>query len=108
MSDLLRDLPATWDETRLLGGHPDTHAIIARRSGDTWYVGGLNGEEQTRAVTFRPADLGLTGTVQLVLAKDGTDHGDNFTTDQRPVDAAAPITVDMRYMGGFLTRIRVQ
>lgn len=106
--DLLRDLPAAWDETRFLGGHPDTHMIIARRKGDTWFVAGLNGEEQTREVTFRPADLGISGSTQLVLAKDGTDRGDNFAIDQRAIDAAAPITVDMRYMGGFLARMRVK
>ena len=106
--DLLRDLPAAWDETRFLGGHPDTHMIIARRKGDTWFVAGLNGEEQTRAVTFRPADLGISGSTQLVLAKDGTDRGDNFAIDQRSIDAATPITVDMRYMGGFLARVRVK
>lgn len=38
-------LPTVWDEIRVLGGHPDTHAIIARRSGEAWFIGGLNGTE---------------------------------------------------------------
>jgi hypothetical protein len=80
--------------------------VIARRKGATWYIAGLNGEEQTRTVTFRPADLKLTGTVQLVLAKDGTDRGNNFTIDERPIAATTELVVEMRYMGGFLARIR--
>jgi hypothetical protein len=106
--DLLRGIPVTWDETRLVSGDLDSHIVIARRKGDVWYVAALNGEEQTRAVSFRPADLGLSGNVQLVLARDGTDRGDNFNIDERTLDAATPIAVDMRYMGGFLARVRVK
>ena len=36
-------LPTVWDETRWLDGHPDTHATVARRKGDTWFIGALNG-----------------------------------------------------------------
>lgn len=36
-------LPTVWDETRWLEGHPDTHATVARRKGDTWFIGALNG-----------------------------------------------------------------
>jgi hypothetical protein len=104
--DLMRDLPAAWDETRFIDGHPDSHIVIARRKGSVWFVAGLNGEEQTHAVTFRPADIGITGSVWLTLAKDGTDRGNNFATEERVIDAGTPITVDMRYMGGFLARIR--
>jgi hypothetical protein len=108
VADLLHAMPAAWDETRFLAGDPDTHIVIARRKGATWYVAALNGEEQTRAVSFRPADLGLKGNVQLVLARDGTDRGDNFNIDERTVDVSARIAVDMRYMGGFLARIRAK
>ncbi|MFF1877148.1 glycoside hydrolase family 97 catalytic domain-containing protein [Leifsonia sp. NPDC058230] len=38
---LLAELPATWDETRLLTGTPDTEAVLARRSGDRWFIGGI-------------------------------------------------------------------
>lgn len=37
----LREVPAAWDETRLLSGHPDTHAVLARRGGTDWFVGGV-------------------------------------------------------------------
>ena len=36
-------LPTVWDETRWLDGHPDTHAVVARRKGDLWFIGGVNG-----------------------------------------------------------------
>jgi len=41
-------LPTVWDETRWLDGYPGTHATVARRSGDTWFVAGLNGTTEHR------------------------------------------------------------
>jgi alpha-glucosidase len=41
-------LPTVWDETRWLDGYPGTHATVARRKGDTWFVAGLNGTTERR------------------------------------------------------------
>ncbi len=38
---LLDEIPAAWDDTRLLAGKPDRYAVVARRSGERWFVGGL-------------------------------------------------------------------
>ena len=38
---LLDEIPAAWDDTRLLAGRPDRYAVVARRSGERWFVGGL-------------------------------------------------------------------
>jgi alpha-glucosidase len=37
-------LPTTWDETRWLDGYPESHAVVARRKGDIWFLAGLNGD----------------------------------------------------------------
>src|SRR5258706_10619955 len=41
--DFLKAVPATWQETRLLGGEPGKLAVIARRGTDGWYLGGISG-----------------------------------------------------------------
>lgn len=51
-------LPTVWDETRVLDGYPGSHAVLARRSGDKWFVGALNGttpREFTIPLTFLDA-----------------------------------------------------
>lgn len=40
--DWLKQLPTTWDETRFIDGYPGKYAVLARRSGDKWYIVGLN------------------------------------------------------------------
>ncbi|MFG1708433.1 glycoside hydrolase family 97 catalytic domain-containing protein [Nonomuraea sp. M3C6] len=37
----LAELAPVWDETVLLAGDPDTHAVIGRRAGDRWFLGGV-------------------------------------------------------------------
>ena len=36
-------LPTVWDDTRVLEGYPGEFAVIARKSGDRWFVGAING-----------------------------------------------------------------
>lgn len=40
--DWLKTVPAAWDETRFIDGQPGRYVVLARRSGDRWYVAGLN------------------------------------------------------------------
>lgn len=42
----LRDMPATWDESRVLDGAIGDYTATARRSGDTWYLGALTDEHE--------------------------------------------------------------
>jgi len=53
----LSDLPAAWDETRLVAGYPGRCAVLARRFGATWYVAGINGTDQPLALPVASAFL---------------------------------------------------
>ena len=43
VKEFLGNLPVVWDDTRFVSGYPGDSAVLARRSGDTWVVAGLNG-----------------------------------------------------------------
>ena len=51
-SDFLKGLPTTWDETKVLMGMPGEYIVIARKSGDTWYIGGMS--VAPREISIRP------------------------------------------------------
>jgi alpha-glucosidase len=38
-------VPTVWDDTRVLQGYPGEYAVVARKSGSSWFVGALNGEQ---------------------------------------------------------------
>jgi alpha-glucosidase len=42
--EFYRDLPTTWDETRVLSSDVMEHLVQARRKGDRWYIAAMNGE----------------------------------------------------------------
>ena len=44
--DFMKQVPTLWDEVRFIDGYPGRYAIIARRAGTTWYVAGINAEQQ--------------------------------------------------------------
>jgi hypothetical protein len=44
--DFLRQLPATWDETKFIDGYPGKYVVLARRNGADWYIAGLNAQKE--------------------------------------------------------------
>jgi alpha-glucosidase len=67
---ILREVPAAWDDTRLLAGAPDRHAVIARRDGRRWFVGGLTAGAPHELTVKLPAGR---WDVHLVTAAGATD-----------------------------------
>ncbi len=43
--DFMKAVPTTWDEVKFIDGYPGKYIIMARRSGDNWYVAAINAEE---------------------------------------------------------------
>jgi len=43
--DFMKQVPTTWDEVKFIDGYPGRYVILARRSGDRWYVVGVNAEK---------------------------------------------------------------
>ncbi len=46
--DFVRKLPTTWDETVFIDGYPGKYCVLARRSGDNWYVAAVNAEKSVK------------------------------------------------------------
>jgi len=64
-------VPTTWDETHALAGEVGEYVAVARRKGDKWYVGAMNGEKArdlTLDLSFLPE-----GTWQVTLFEDGVN-----------------------------------
>lgn len=84
--DFMKHVPTTWDEVKYISGYPGKNVILARRTGDSWYVAGVNGEKEPLKVRlslsmFAPGtqlavysdDMQLKGGVKTVtLGKNQT------------------------------------
>ena len=99
----LKQVPAAWEETRFLSGEPGKSAVVARRSGNVWYVGGINGQEAQQDTRVEMSFLDQ-GSWQLTLIRDG-ESDRSFATASRPVTPKDTIEVVMRPRGGFVMKL---
>ncbi|MET8772347.1 glycoside hydrolase family 97 catalytic domain-containing protein [Streptomyces sp. NPDC004658] len=93
--DFLGQLPAAWDDTRLLAGTPGQEAVLARRSGDRWFLGGVYAGPARRAEV--PLRLG-SGRWLVETVRDGTD---GLVQDRQVVRGGDTLGVDVVAGGGF-------
>lgn len=64
--DFMKQVPTTWDDVRFLSGYPGRYVIMARRSGDKWYVAGVNATQAPLKVELKMPMLSA-GEAQLYL-----------------------------------------
>jgi len=83
-ADFLTQVPATWDETRVLAGEIGEYIVVARRSGRDWYLGAMT-NEQPRTLEV-PLDFLPAADYQLTLWRDG-DAATDVRREQRRIDA---------------------
>ncbi len=102
--EIIRSLPATWDETRVL---PPSEigelALFARRSGATWFVAAMNGPA-ARTVTIYPGALGINGG-QALIARDRLDDPAAIDVERRALARGERLEIAMRPAGGFVVRL---
>lgn len=99
-TEFIAAIPTVWDETISIDGKVGDYIVMARRSGNTWYVGGLTGHN-ARTVEVDLAFLG-DGDWQLELFRDGINadrHGEDY---KRTIGKAGDkLSVHMAPGGGF-------
>ncbi|WP_407427461.1 glycoside hydrolase family 97 catalytic domain-containing protein [Arcticibacter sp.] len=100
----LKTVPAAWDETKLLGGFPGKDVIIARRKGDIWYIGGINGEIKEKKQTVALGFLKPDATYSLNLIADGK-HDKEFAVRSGEVDSSDSVEVRLLRRGGFVATL---
>ncbi|MDR1504230.1 MAG: glycoside hydrolase family 97 protein [Prevotella sp.] len=97
----LKNVPNSWDNTKLLEGYPGKDIIIARQKGNKWYIGGINADnirEKRKKLSFDflPEDV----KYKLILIADGK-HDKEFYTQYLVVNKTSSIDVKLLRRGGF-------
>ncbi len=101
--DLIRNIPAVWDETIVL---PDSRigelAAFARRTGDTWFLAVMCGPQ---ARTLRvPLSFLTDGPYTASLASDNKNDDAAIVLQEKTVRSDDTLVVDMNDGGGFIAR----
>ncbi|MEO8563575.1 MAG: glycoside hydrolase family 97 catalytic domain-containing protein [bacterium] len=99
----LQVVPTVWDETRFVDGYPGRMAVLARRRGTEWFLGGINADTVMAVATVPLNFLALAG-YDVNLIADGEDDWSFQNATQRLTNRDT-ITVELAPRGGFVARL---
>jgi len=101
-AEFLREVPTSWDETRMLLGDIGQYIVMARRKGTRWYVGAMT-NEHARRVTI-PLDFLPAGAFTALVYEDGADRN---SVRKRTIEtrAGAKVSLSMAASGGAVAVI---
>ena len=102
VQDFLSQLPAAWDDTRFVAGYPGEYAVLARRSGNTWYVAGINGSDEPRTIALNTSFIKAAKGDILSFA----DSGNEAAPWNISKVTHLPASVACQPRGGFLFIIK--
>ncbi len=98
----LKDVPVAWDATKLVEGTPGTLAVLARRQGTTWWVGGISGTTSPQTVPLDLSFLG-DGEFDVIIIRDGALPR-HLVTESATMRAVDRVNIPLLPRGGFAMR----
>jgi alpha-glucosidase len=102
-ADFLKIVPTVWDDIRYISGYPGDYVAIAKRSGDTWFLGALNnriGKNIVIKLNFLP-DGNYEVSTWSDTRKSDRDPKD-LKTDIRSIKSGEILKVTLADNGGFV------
>ena len=102
----IADVPTVWDETVALEGKAGEYVAMARRKGDTWYVGAItdwNRRELSLDLSF------IDGKPLMEIFRDGANAhraARDFKQEWKDFPADGKVSVEMAPGGGWAAVIR--
>lgn len=101
--DFLKAVPTAWDETRFIDGYPTKYVVMARRHGNDWYVGGLNGTDKPMTISI---SLPMFAGQKVKLYTDNKKKkGEDIASSALKtvkVDSKGMLKVTMQPLGGMV------
>jgi hypothetical protein len=102
--NFIKTVPVTWDSTLLLAGYPGKDCVLARKSGDTWFIGGINGTNEKLSWEIDLSRLNGSGFSVSVIA-DG-DSNTSFSSSETEIKSGEKLKVEVLPFGGFVATLK--
>jgi alpha-glucosidase len=97
-------MPVVWHETRVLAGKVGEYIAVARRHGDSWYVGAMADEPVSLEVTLDFLDK----TYRAVIFRDGPNaerNGVDYEREEKILHPDNSVRIVMARGGGWIARL---
>lgn len=103
--EFLRKVPATWDTTTVVSAKIGQHIITARKSGSSWFIGGMCGENTySEKMSLNFLDPGKTYTATL-FTDDERGYSNNWCPAIKQnitVTSESVLPISMVQSGGYV------
>lgn len=101
--EFLCKVPCNWDETKVLHAEFGKCIVVARRKGDTWYLGGMTaGEKRTLEL---PLSFLNDGSFDAEVIEDDPEGPTMLTVREESVARTSILRMAMPRAGGFVAKI---
>ncbi len=111
-TEFITQVPVTWDETIALEAKVGEYAIVGKRKGDKWYIGGItNGKEKERVFNLDLSFLPAGKTYHMIYYEDGINAGRqamDYRKKESKVKNSDSINIKMVRNGGWVAVISEQ
>jgi len=98
--------PTVWDDTKVIHGSIGEYAVIARRSGKEWFIGGMNsGKERALKVPLDFLEPRHKYVAHIYFDDPTIDTRTHVGIRKMPVDSATVLELKMSAKGGQAIRI---
>ena len=103
--DFIKEVPTSWDETRVVSGKVGEFVTIARRSGRNWYLGAIT-DSDTREVEVPLGFLGAGDWVAEMYsdASDADANPKHTSIERKRVTAGDKLKLTLASGGGVAIR----
>lgn len=99
VKDFLRNLPNSWDDVKLIEADPGKSFVVARKSGNKWYVAGLNGEKIEKTLNL---DLSFLKGKKGAIIASGTNNNDEPSFAIKDIVVDGIVNVTLKANDGFV------
>ena len=98
--------PTVWDDTRVLHGSIGQYAVIARRSGDNWFIGGMNSDEpHSLDISLQFLDADKKYAAYIYSDDPAVSTRTHVKIERLAVDGGTVLKVTMPARGGQAIRL---
>ncbi len=100
----LKTVPVVWDSTILLQGYPGKECVIARRANNAWYIGGINGTDQSAKWEIDLSRLGKNDFAASIITDGATAK--EFESSTTTIKSGDKMVVEVLPAGGFVAVLK--
>ena len=101
--DFITQIPTVWDETIVLEAAVSDYIVVARRSGENWFLGAMT-DWEPRDFDINLSFLNKNTNYSVQIFKDGINADRNamdYKLDQKTMSSTTPLQIQMSSGGGF-------